>query len=470
MYDESYQPGAKNTTTNVQQDTEETRTAQTELNTSFANTSLDDENDVDDLFFDMTPYGAFEVNDLDARRLGVNVDLPASKRVALTPNPDNKYTRVGAFVQGRRGIFAAGTSGFVMEGTYDLKPCVAKIINLHTEACTSPSTQQRRMLPREHNVLQEALIQAILYEETRTAPLGCTKIPQLFQIMRTNGLVRTQRNGNKWIFDPTCAETKEVMMVVMEKIDFDAASYIYPQNPDVRSRVCAGMLMEISNLLLFLEQKHFNFMHADLKLNNVTFRLLPTTTRRTPRFETYLIDFGMSSLDYKGIRIGAGVGTGQHGIFSTIRFNEPRFTNPYTDLTYLAWSMWQFMKCDMTLQTACDAGYTPLFGQILRFVLFSSGIPFQTERAFDIISNRTFRAMLTSGMRIVAEEDGPMDIARRTFQYTTSTYLKTVAITPAQICHYVKLYIKSVASPYKKKSIDARLHLERITTLPTLSE
>jgi hypothetical protein len=127
------------------------------------------------------------------------------------------------------------------------------------------------------------------------------------------------------------------------------------------------------------------------------------------------------------------------------------------------------LKCDMTLSTVCDK-YTPLFGQVLRFVLFSSGIPFHIERAFDNISNRTFRAMLTSGMNITAQEGPTPSIERRTFQYTTSPHVKTIAITPQQIQHYSILYIKAVASPHDKKSIDARRHLERITSLPTLSE
>lgn len=473
LYHESHEPSPKEDATETQTaqtETVQTETAQTELNTSFANTSIDDENEEgvveEDVYFDMTPYGMFAITEPDARRLGVN--NPLTKSVVLTPNPDNKYTRVGEFRQGRRGIFAAGASGFVMEGTYgsDRKPCIAKVINLYVEACVDPSSPQRRMLPYEHNVIQEALIQAILYEETREAT-GCTKIPQLFQVIRTNGLVRTKKNGDEWILDPTCVETKEVMMVIMEKIDTDAASYIRRLDPGMRSRVCAGVLLEISSLFLFLGRKHLNFMHADLKLNNITFHLL-LTTRRTRRFKTYLIDFGMSSLDYKGVRIGAGVGTGPHGIFGTIRFNQPRFVNPYTDLTYLVWSMWQFLKCDMTLHSVCDK-YTPLFGQVLRFMLLSSGIPFQTERAFDNISNRTFRAMLTSGMNIAAEE-GPTLPERRTFQYTTTPHVKTIAITPEQIQHYAKLYIKAVASPHDKKSINARQHLEKITALPTLSE
>lgn len=426
--------------------TDATQTTEADLSRSLH--QIDFGNDV---YFDLTKYthDDFKVFDKDALLLRHNLDLPPAKfdSLRIHENTNNTYERVERF-RGEPGIVAAGSFGFVIAGTYDGKDCIAKILD--TER-----------IPLR-TILQEVLIQAILFEELNKDDdecRHCTKVPEIFAVLRSNGPVHNrERVGGKWTFAQ--GSNKPVVMIVMQRISVALGTYLHDlTNPRDRSCVCASVLYQVSNMFTYLQRKGLNFMHADLKTNNVTFNIVPGTEgspRSNNRYETYLIDFGLSSIDYKEVRIGAGQ------IFRTLRFTQPSFYNPYTDTTYLAWSMWKFQGCDMSLVTECDQ-YTTLFSRVLRFLLLSTGIPFRSLREFDTISSETFRAMIVAGTHITPEQHAHN---KKDYPYVSDESVRnTTALTSAQIGHFMKLYMIASASPDEARKEGAKKQLVKITKL-----
>lgn len=429
---------------------EETQTTQaaTELETSLLNVSLDQQKEPLGVFFDLSPYThvpfVLDMSDdprhtmNDAFRLANNLPLAHEKTQMLpvwTFQP-NELTFEGMKFH-VKNIMAANRHGYILRGTFMEQNCIAKILTT-----TKPSQQL-------HHVIQEILIQAILLEATdhnRLLPPHCTKIPEL-KVLGLIDAPNVQRNGRDWEFYGG-TETTPSAMIIMQEISYDLYSYtqqIRSDDSELRSNVCASALLQVSNLLMSDAVKPLLFMHADLKMNNITFDM---TEEQKP--ETYLIDFGMASLTYKDTFVGAGM------IFRTVRFLHKPFYNPYTDLTYLVWSMWHFEKCTDDLSVDCPK-FTALFSRLLRFVLKASGIPFESVRTFDKISMQTFHAMLTAGQP--AES-----LPERFFEYTPSTHLNPVAITIAQVGHYVALYLKSKGS--ERRGAEASAHLTRLLELP----
>lgn len=405
----------------------------------------------DDVYFDLTKYthADFKILDRDALLLRHDMDLAPNKFDSLPIHENtNRYERVERF-RGDPGIIAAGAFGFVIAGTYDGKPCIAKVLDVER-------------IPLR-TVLQEVLIQAILFDELNKDDecKHCTKVPELFAVLRSNGPVHNrQRTNGKWTYLE--GSNKPVVMIVMQKISAALGTYLHKlKSARDRSCVCASVLYQVTNMFTHLQHKNLNFMHADLKTNNVTFDLVPGAqgcSRRNSRYETYLIDFGMSSLDYKGVRIGAGQ------IFRTLRYTQPNFHNPYTDVVYLVWSMWKFQGCKMDLLSSrtCNE-YTILFSRVLRFILLSTGIPFRTVRDFDKISSETFRAMIVAGRLVVPEQHARNQID---YPYISDESVRDpTAIECAQVGHYMKLYMIASASPNRQRKEGAQKHLERITNL-----
>lgn len=426
---------------------EETQTTQaaTELETSLLNVSLNEQEL--ETFFDLSPYThvpfVLDMSDdprhatNDAFRLTNNLPLAYEKTQMLpvwTFQP-NELTFEGMKFH-VKNIMAANRHGYILRGTFMQQNCIAKILTT-----TNPSQQV-------HNVIQEVLIQAILLEATehnRLLPPHCTKIPEL----KAFGLIHApnvQRNQRAWEFNTT--ENVASAMIIMQEISYDLYSYtqqIRSDDSELRSSVCASALLQVSNLLTSDAVKTLLFMHADLKMNNITFDM---TEDQKP--ETYLIDFGMASLVYKETFIGAGM------IFRTVRFLHKPFYNPHTDLTYLVWSMWHFEKCTNDLSADCTK-FTELFSRLLRFILKASGIPFESVRTFDEISMQTFHAMLTAGKNTES-------LPERFVNYTPSTHLNPVAITIAQVGHYAALYLKAKGS--ERHGAEARAHLLHLLERP----
>lgn len=421
---------------------------QTQLDLSRSLQQLDVDDVIEEnVYFDLSKYvhANFKILERDAMLLHHDVDLPFLKYESIPIHENtNQYERVGDFK--KEDIIAAGANGFVLTGTYKETPCIAKVLNVGMTPLRS--------------VLQEVLIQAILFEEVNKDECKhCTKIPELFAVLRTSGPMHHKAKVNKkWKLDPSTH--KQVVMVIMQRISVDLGSYLHRQT-STRERACvsASVLYQVSNLFMYLQRKHFNFMHADLKTNNITFNIVPRSqgcSRHENRYDTYLIDFGMSSLDYKGVRIGAGM------IFRTLRFKVEDYFNPHTDLTYLAWSMWKFQGCDMQLAKRCT-NFTILFGRLLQFILLCSGIPFRTVRTFDNISMQTFRSMITAGTQITPEQHAQTPID---FPYVSDESVrKPLAITYAQINHFVKLYMIASASPSQKRKEGAQKQLTRLTNI-----
>jgi len=418
---DSFQPSRHKTRTDTQTDTQ----TDLELSRSFEEFSTDDE---ETPFFDLTPYtlSPFVLTESDAKRLHLNVPL-RHEREALIPEWTCTNDRTYSFGEHtfiKETIVAKNHNGFVMKGSFRGNACIAKILYLNA-------------IQEMHPIIQEVLIQAILLEMTeqnRKLPKHCTKIPRLEAFGRTNTYLRT--TGER--YDLVRQEQPiPAAIIVMEKIQHDLHSFLRQEHitNDLRSNICAAVFQQVAELLIFLSP--CKFMHADLKMNNVTFNLTKKKTRQIKPV-TFIIDFGMASLDYKGIRIGAGM------IFNSIRFKTNSFHNPYTDLTYLAWSMWRFHQCDIQVILDCNA-FTRLFSKILQRILQASGIPFGSDRRFDKISKDTFHAMLTVGLDTF------------TTTYAQSSYFRPTAITPEQIQHYSTLYMKAIGSKTHGKEARAKL-------------
>lgn len=403
-----------------------------DLSRSFEHVNLAD----DEPYFDLTPYtfDPFVLTKEDARRLQSNLPLVSEKEhsVPMWQTTDDISFSHGEQTFRYESILAKGRHGFVMKGTFNEKPCIAKILYLN-------------MLGELHSIIQEVLIHAILLEVTgnnEKLTKTCTKIPRLEAFGRTATFLRS-RELSPHRFEIVRESTRiPSAIIIMEEINHDLLSYVRQRHitPDDRSSICAAVFHQVATLLSFLSP--YNFMHADLKMNNVTFNLPRRSRKLFPI--TYIIDFGMSSLDYKGFRIGAGM------IFRTVRFDHfvdkqrQPFHNPYTDLTYLAWSMWHFHNCDNEVIVDCSA-FTPVFSKILQRILRASGIPFETDRSYDAISVKTFNAMIHAGLES---------------QTNKSPYFRESALYPEQIKHYAALYMQSVGS--KRHGKEARNKLLRI--------
>lgn len=386
----------------------------------------------EETYFDLTPYtfAPFVLTKNDAERLQSNIPLVREKELSVPEwtSTDSEFS-FGEHSFVKETVVAKNRNGYVLSGHMDGNECVAKILYLNN-------------MQELHPIIQEVLIQAILQEITeqnRRLPENCTKIPRLLAFGRTTTHMCTAGSEIVRQESPIPAA-----IIVMEKIQHDLLSYVRQEHVDngLRSNICAAALQQVASLLLILSPYHF--MHADLKMNNVTFNTTEEQGKIIP--VTFLIDFGMASLDYNEFRIGAGM------IFRSIRFQTPSFHNPYTDLTYLAWSMWRFQQCDPQVLVDCPA-FTTLFSKIVQRILHASGIPFGSDRRFDKISMDTFHAMLTAGL------GGPVQTT-----YTKSSLLRPTAITPAQIKHYAELYMKSVGS--ERHGTEAGEQLLRILERP----
>lgn len=343
---------------------------------------------LDPLYFDFSPYtrpNPFPLRRSDAQRLAVNEGLDGRRELYGLPefsNPSNNFqNNINGFVRSPGDeIYAAGTFGYVLRGTYEGRDAVAKVMKADTQKAAL-------------EVLQENLIHAILLEAAQSLPERCAKIPHLYNVFRTTGFMHRRRTrADERIVLDTESGPKQVIVIVMEFIQTDLNHWMKQATTTAaeRSKVCAGVLVHVLNSIEYFNSLRLNFMHADLKTNNIVINLRDGTDG----FDSYFIDFGMASLNYNGVRIGAGQ------IFNTIRFKIPGYKNYCTDIVYLVWSMWKFSRCDMTLQTPCPQ-FTSSFDKILRYILYKSGIPFDTKSTFHSINHRTFRAMLTAGREIV---------------------------------------------------------------------
>jgi len=416
----------------------------------------------DEPFWDLSRYVGtpFALSRDDAVRLGNDEGLAGRKELRAFleyPNPTDFENEVNHFKKTR--IIGAGYFGLVLEGTYHGVPCVAKVVNV---------SYHRQFI----NILQEFVIQTILFEALHSAPPSRdykVKVPEIFTAFRTTAHMHDlQVLSATHRAEIDTSSVHPVVVIVMERVETDLLKvcHIPTMTVDERSRICTIALLEIINTFKYLNDTlGLNFMHADLKLNNV----MMNTDRSAPGgYQIYMIDFGMSSLDYKAVRIGAGQ------IFETVRFANPGYHNHLTDIVYLVWSMWKFQGCDMTLRTPCPR-YTELFEKVLRIILLFSGIPFRTERRFDSISHQTFRSMLTAGRQItrdqfnyerVAKSDALDEMVREivkrpgvsleearqqvdeyisprfAFQYESSEY--AYPITLSELHNLVKAYARSV--------------------------
>jgi serine/threonine protein kinase len=375
----------------------------------------------DEPYFDLSRYvqTPFVLTRSDAEHLGRNVGLPGHKELRAFveyPNPSNSFdTEINNFQ--KTAMTGAGYYGLVLEGTYHGRPCVAKVINV---------SQPDKLV----NTLQELLIQVILCEALLTAPPSSSrehkvKIPQIHSVFRTTSYMHNYevlKATRRVEFDTSAVHP--VVVVVMERVETDLMKITKEptMTAEERSELCTIALIEMINTFKYFETLGFNFIHGDLKTNNV---MLTADASVPGRYQIYMIDFGMSSLDFKGVRIGAGQ------IFETIRFANPGYTNHLTDIVYLVWSMWKFVGCDMSLRARCER-YTERFEKVLRIILFASGIPFRTDRRFDGISPQTFRSMLTAGVRIRQEDiDHERSIKKDLIEMLVREYMRIHHVDPA---------------------------------------
>jgi hypothetical protein len=363
----------------------------------------------------------------DAVRLGNDEGLTDRKELRAFleyPNPTDFENEVNHFKKTR--IVGAGYYGLVLEGTYHGVPCVAKVVNI---------SHHKQLI----NTLQELLIQTILFEALQAAPPTRdykVKIPEIATVFRS-----TAHMHNLQVLSTThhveldTSSIQPVVVIVMERVETDLMKVCHAPTMTVneRSRICTIALLEIINTFKYFNNTlGLNFMHADLKSNNVMMNADPSAPGG---YQIYMIDFGMSSLDYKGVRIGAGQ------IFETVRFANPGYHNHLSDIVYLVWSMWKFQGCDMSLRTPCPR-YTELFDKVLRIILLFSGIPFRTERRFDSISHQTFRSMLTAGHRITRDQFNYERVAKSdALNAMVREIVRTSGVTPEEARKQVDEYI-----------------------------
>ena len=131
-------------------------------------------------------------------------------------------------------------------------------------------------------VLKECIIQILLYEESKERPSG-PFVPRFYELAY-------------------CAKEKS-MMLRSEPMDDTLGSILVTNTQEENDVFLPQAIMKLAKILQFFETK-LAFNHRDLKTDNIMFQRMDNN-----RIRITLIDFGLSCLTWKGLRIeGEGGG------------------------------------------------------------------------------------------------------------------------------------------------------------------
>ncbi len=202
----------------------------------------------------------------------------------------------------RPGVgFIGGGQSVVVHGTLDTQPTVAKFID---------ATQESHL----RDAIQEILMHAILCANQSHEQ----NVAQVVELMGA---------GITYGFPRDAHDRRPFVVIFTRPVQRTLASVVYNKtiSRSSRSRTLAYALYQVCRALQGL-QRDFQFMHRDLKIDNVMIDFRPESFC----FSAKIIDLGLSRMVYKGKLIATWG-------FMRDRALDAVF-NPYTDLRMFAWS------------------------------------------------------------------------------------------------------------------------------------
>lgn len=271
-------------------------------------------------------------------------------------------------------MIGKGAFGAVFNSvTSDGQECVVKLVRVspaeeyYTGGYTIEQFRQRmcELVVRTLNeiIVHTALLETINADASARQKIAegkMARVPDLYGFFVTSGLSTDPANTTRVV---------AYIAIVMEKLDITLWDHLDKDTLDdtMSTAIAAVSFYQICNLLDFLGTT-LRYNHRDLKINNVMVSPSTTTSStlcRTPHFHTYIIDFGMSRMDYKG-----------HVFAGTSSLFYDNHYNPTHDLLFITWSYRRSVGCEAQSNIPCTE-YNRVFDRILKHLMDSSGIHFE---------------------------------------------------------------------------------------------
>lgn len=291
---------------------------------------------------------------------------------------NNAEFRHGSTVVRRTAFLGAGTYGTAFDATYGSMNCVVKMIRLENadRETDIPSTNQKIFLGNLINTIKETIIHVALvdtcmsYPEIAAAQAAekMARVPQIYGFFRTEGK-GFDLNAKDGTLSTTEVDVK-YMVIVMEKLDSTLDTFLErsEHNPLHLTTVGAVSMYQLASLLDVLGEV-LEYNHRDMKLDNAMVKVSSgaKTLCGVPHFQTYIIDFGCSRMNYRGKQF----------LCNDDLFKHSSDFNPAHDITYAAWSYRHTIGCEVNLKKPCSK-YNPVFDLVLQSILRASGINFDS--------------------------------------------------------------------------------------------
>ncbi len=171
------------------------------------------------------------------------------------------------------------------------------------------------------DLLTEAAMQVVLHHKltnflNKLAPekrRHYARIPEVYTVARDN---------------------REGIVIVTERVDEMLDEYLERSPSDQIFCLC---LYQVTRTIAWLRKK-FNFIHGDLKMNNVAVERTPS---ECPPVQSYIIDFGMSS--FESVRDNVRVAK-QALYIDTSRSKNAHGVHSHNDILFFLLSTWKLWK------------------------------------------------------------------------------------------------------------------------------
>lgn len=288
-------------------------------------------------------------------------------------------------------FLGAGTYGSAMLANFNGQEYVLKMIqmDLNSESDDFHTYQTYRKADKEkelarhrrsqiQNVLQEILVHHIMFQTCQNSNVILQKQQQQ-KMAKVPGIYGMFRCKSNEFLPHSNGTTNNVMSdficILMEKLDkpLDSALDDIKNNLIQVTTVASLALYQISNLLEALHQT-IRYNHRDLKADNMMIKYLRAERSLCgySHFQTYIIDFGCSRLEYNGHVVSCNPTLYGELPDEMNSFNELR------DICYFAWSLRHTIGCKVNTRLRCGI-FHQKFDEILMKILNSSGISFDTD-------------------------------------------------------------------------------------------
>ncbi len=244
---------------------------------------------------------------------------------------------------------------------------------------------------RDENMFKDSITEAmthyILQTVCRTNPAiqagqlagRMAKIPEILAAFTTRGRKRVHRTAAGPQYSNT--QTAKYIVMIMEELEETGWAFLQSRvekithAPSFRRWTAGDKRAVVNTALAFLQyqclnllvelQAAVNFNHRDLHASNVMIIKDPTVPQKcfNTYFQAYIIDFGMSRLDYMGRTIT------NFGLFDVDRFN------PSHDILMLMRSCRYALGCSIRTDRQCNY-FNAVMNLMYREIMNASGLNF----------------------------------------------------------------------------------------------